>query len=104
MILMHIEIKQVFLSTLVYLSSFCINFILHKDCLKESVSHSVMSLLVPPMDSSPPGSSVHGILQARVPQWIAISFSRGSSQPRIEPASPTLQADSLPLSYQGSPA
>ena len=31
---------------------------------------------------SPPGSSVHGIFQARVPEWIAISFSRGSSQPR----------------------
>ena len=29
-----------------------------------------------------PGSSVHGILQARVLEWVAISFSRGSSQPR----------------------
>ena len=35
-----------------------------------------------PMDCSPPGSSVHGILQARVLEWVAISFSRGSSQPR----------------------
>ena len=35
-----------------------------------------------PMDCSPPGSSVHGIFQARVLEWIAISFSRGSSQPR----------------------
>ena len=34
------------------------------------------------MDCSPPGSSVHGILQARTLQWVAISFSRGSSQPR----------------------
>ena len=34
------------------------------------------------MDCSPPGSSVHGILQARIPEWVAISFSRGSSQPR----------------------
>ena len=34
------------------------------------------------MDGSPPGSSVHGILQARIPEWAAISFSRGSSQPR----------------------
>ena len=32
-------------------------------------------------DCSPPGSSVHGILQARILEWIAISFSRGSSQP-----------------------
>ena len=33
-------------------------------------------------DYRPPGSSVHGILQARVLEWVAISFSRGSSQPR----------------------
>ena len=35
-----------------------------------------------PMDCSLPGSSVHGIFQARVLEWVAISFSRGSSQPR----------------------
>ena len=34
------------------------------------------------MDCSPPGSSVHGILQARILEWVAISFSRESSQPR----------------------
>ena len=34
------------------------------------------------MDCSPPSSSVHGILQARILEWVAISFSRGSSQPR----------------------
>jgi len=34
------------------------------------------------MDWSPPGSSVHGILRARIPEWVAIPFSRGSSQPR----------------------
>ena len=35
-----------------------------------------------PMDYSPPGSSVHGILQTRILEWVAVSFSRGSSQPR----------------------
>ena len=35
-----------------------------------------------PRDCSPPGSSVHGIVQARMLEWVAISFSRGSSQPR----------------------
>ena len=35
-----------------------------------------------PMDCSPPGSSVHGILQARILEWAAISSFRGSSQPR----------------------
>ena len=34
------------------------------------------------MDCSLPGSSIHGILQARILEWVAISFSRGSSQPR----------------------
>ena len=35
--------------------------------------------LCDPMDCSPPGSSIHGIFQARVLEWVAISFSRGSS-------------------------
>ena len=35
--------------------------------------------LCKPMDSHPPGSSVHGILQARMLEWVAIPFSRGSS-------------------------
>ena len=38
--------------------------------------------LCDPMDCSPPGSSVHGILQARILDWVVISSSRGSSQPR----------------------
>ena len=38
--------------------------------------------LCDPMDYSPPGSSVHGILQARILEWVAVPFSRGSSQPR----------------------
>ena len=40
------------------------------------------STLCDPMDCSPPGSSLHGISQARVLEWVAISYSRGSSQPR----------------------
>ena len=38
--------------------------------------------LCDPMDCSPPGSSVHGIFQARILEWVAIPFSRGSSWPR----------------------
>ena len=37
-----------------------------------------------PIDGSPPGSPVPGILQARVLEWVAISFSRGSSRPRVQ--------------------
>ena len=51
-----------------------------------------------PMDCS---SSVHEIFQARVLEWVAISFSRGSSQLGIKPGSPALQADSLPTELQG---
>jgi len=39
-------------------------------------------ILCDPMDCRPPGSTILGILQARILQWVAISFSRGSSQPR----------------------
>ena len=42
-----------------------------------------------------PGSSVHGILQARILEWVAIPFPRGLPDPGIEPGSPALQTDSL---------
>ena len=45
--------------------------------------------LCDPMDRSPPGSLVHGILQARILEWVAMPSSRGSSQPR----------DQTPVSY-----
>ena len=48
----------------------------------ESAGHRVMSDSVTPMDCSLSGSSVHGILQARMLEWVAISFFRGSSWPR----------------------
>ena len=48
----------------------------------ESVSHSVCPTLFYLMDCSLPGSSVHGILQARILQRVAIPFSRGSSPSR----------------------
>ena len=58
------------------------------------------------MDCSPPASSVRGILQARTLEWVAISFSKGSSLPRnrtcVSSVS-SLQVDSLPLSHQDLP-
>ena len=59
--------------------------------------------LCDPMDCRLPGSTIHGIFQARVLEWVAISFSRGSSQPRIEPRSPALEADALPSELPGKP-
>ena len=57
--------------------------------------------LCDPRDCSPPDCSVHGISQARILEWVAISSSRDFPNPGIEPAltspvSPALQADSLP--------
>ena len=71
--------------------------------LRESESHSVMSNSCDSMDCSPLGSSVHGILQARILEWVAVPFSRGSSWPR-EPGSPALQADSWPSELSGGDA
>ena len=62
------------------------------------------STLCHPMDCSPSGSAVHGIFQARILEWIAISFSRGSSWPRDQTLTHLLhllQADSLPLAPPG---
>ena len=62
-------------------------------------------VLCNPMDCSPPGSSVHGILQARTPEWVAVSSSRGSSQLRDLSLLCLLhwQVDSLPLHQPGKP-
>ena len=49
-----------------------------------------------PMDCSPPGSSVHGILQARILDWYLL-------HPGIKPGSPALQVDSLPSEPRGKP-
>ena len=53
-----------------------------KERKKETEVAQSCPTLCNPMDCSPPGFSVHGIFQARVLEWGAISFSRGSSQPR----------------------
>ena len=56
-----------------------------------------------PMDCSPLSSSVHGILQARILEWVAMSFSRDIPDPDIEPGSPALQAESLLSEPPGKP-
>ena len=57
-----------------------------KPLLKGNILHVCVAQSCPtlchPMDCSLPGSPVHGILQARILEWVAISFSRGSFQPR----------------------
>ena len=56
-----------------------------------------------PMDCNPPGSSVYGILQARIREWVAIPSPGALPDPGIEPKYPALQADSLPSEPPGRP-
>ena len=70
------------------------------------VTQSCMTLCHP-KDYSPPGSSVHGIFQARIAEWVAVSFTRGSSRPsdrtRVSYVSCICQAGFLPLAPPGRP-
>ena len=78
---------------------FLYNFFLkfnHHQC--HSLSHGRLL-----MDYSPPGSSVHGILQARILEWVAIPFSRASSQLRLNPGLLHCRQILYHLSHQGSP-
>ena len=67
----------------------------------ESVSHSVMS--DSSMDCSLPGASVHGILQARILEWVAFPSPGHLPDPELQPGSPALQTDSLPSKPAGKP-
>ena len=69
----------------------CVCVCISRDCL-------LPGPLCDPMDCSPPDSSVHGISQARILEWVAISFSRGSSRPRDR-----TQTDSSPPEPPGKP-
>ena len=67
------------------------------------VSCSVVSDSLWSHDCSPPGFSVHGILQTRILEWVVISFTRGSSQPRDWTQVSCMQADSLQSGPPGKP-
>ena len=77
-----------------------------KECVHAQSLQSCLTLCNP-MDCSPPGFSVHGILQAMTLDWVAVLSSRGSD-PEIEPKCPELQVDSLltaePLGNSPCPA
>ena len=64
---------------------------------------SRVRLFCDPMDYSPPGSSARGIFQARMLEWVAISFCRGSFWPSDQSCLLHWQADSLPRSHQRNP-
>ena len=70
------------INTIIYKHSLCLMGQRQWAWKKNVLVTQACPTLCNPMDYSPPGSSVHGILQARTLEWVAISFSRGSSWPR----------------------
>jgi len=63
---------KLFFTMIVVITGLCVCVLVAQSC----------PTLGNPMDYKPPGSSVHGILQERILEWVAIPSSRGSSQPR----------------------
>ena len=70
-------------------------------CCQSEVKSLSRVQLCDPMNCNLSGSSVHEIFQARVLEWIAISFPKGSSQPGNQTCSPALRADALPSEPPG---
>ena len=70
------------------------------ECQKVLAAQSCL-ILCDPINCSPPGSFVHGILQARILEWATIPFSRESSRPRDQTQVSRTSADSLPSEPPG---
>ena len=66
-----------------------------KHCKSAVLIAQLWPTVCDPMDCSPPGFSVHGVLQARVLEWMPYPFPGDLHNPGIKLGSPTLQADSL---------
>ena len=84
----------------------CVKSTLSKDECVCAKSLQSCPTIFDPMDCSPPGSSVHGILQARILEWLPCLPPGDPPDPGIKhmcPAAPDLQVDSLPLCHWGSP-
>ena len=85
------SLPHIYIHTYVHVCMRCVLYLVAQLCLT----------LCDPMDSSPSGSSVHGILQARI--WSGLPFAPPGDlpDPGIEPRSLALQADSLPSESSG---
>ena len=68
-------------------------------CVCTGVCAQSCPTLCDPIDCSPPGSSVHRILQARILEWVALPSPGDLPDPGVEPTSPALHVDSLPLRH-----
>ena len=85
-----------------YFSFLCLT--LASWCMSAQLLQSCLTLC-DPMDCSSPGSSVHGSLQARILEWVAMPSSKELSNPRIKPGFPgssASQVDYLPPRHRGS--
>ena len=87
------------------LESYVTNQIACLAILAAAAAKSLQSCLTlcDPIDGSPPGSPVPGILQARTLEWVAMPSSRGSSQPRDQTQISHIAVDSLPSESPGKP-
>ena len=97
--------RDITLPTKIHTVMYSILVVMYR-CEEKNVKILVTQLcltLCDPMGCSLPGSSVHGILQARILEWVAIPYSRGSFQPRDQTQSSALQTDSLPSEPPGKP-
>ena len=94
--------KGVFLYTCGILGLYIVFWRLQISSIESEAAQSCPTLC-DSMDCNLPDSSVYGIFQARVLEWVAPSFSIKSSQPMIEPRFPSLQADAWPSEPWGKP-
>ena len=74
------------------------------DFTEEETDAQSCPILCNPVDCNLPGSSVRGILQARILEWVAFPSPGDLPKPGIKPGCPTVQADSSPLTHWGSPS
>ena len=99
--IIYTVLMYLYLYKLIFLISFIL-FLKHILFLCVLVAQSCLTLC-DPMGCILPDSSVHGILQARILEWIAIPFSGDLSNPGIKPRSPTLQPESFLSEPSGKP-
>ena len=98
----HLERLHLIMLEMFFLKYLTPTLKVHITQSESDVSQSCLTLY-DPMYYIPPGSSVQGIFQARILEWVAISFSRRSSQPRSRnPLLPHCRQTVYYLSYQGS--
>ena len=98
----HMYIMCIYVYICVYIHIYTCNTYMHNMHRECSVIAQSCLTLCYPMDCSLPGFSIHGIFQARIPEWVAISFSRRSSQPRDPTRVSPFAADALPSEPPGN--